>query len=73
VSVGNEFEAQEIRIALGATAVKPVPNHSQKPVAFARTVSSDRFRLSLSIPSRIAVHRQCSHQPRRNRHQEGNP
>jgi GntR family transcriptional regulator len=60
-TVANEFEAQEMRITEGAPLLLLSLlslDDTQRPVAFARTVvRSDRFHLSLSIPSRIAIHR----------------
>lgn len=59
-TIANEFEAHEMRIARGAPLLLLSLlslNSRQRPVAFARTVvRSDRFHLSLSIPSRVAVH-----------------
>jgi GntR family transcriptional regulator len=60
-TVANEFEAQELRIGRGDPVLLLsllALGSDQRPLAFARTVvRSDRFHLSLSIPSRLALHR----------------
>jgi GntR family transcriptional regulator len=55
-AIANSFEAEELRIPLGAPVLLQSLlslDRAQRPVSFARTVvRSDRFHLSLWIPSR---------------------